>query len=28
MLNVFKAAIVSAVCLASLVHPSPLAAEP
>jgi hypothetical protein len=28
MLNVFKAAMVSAVCLASLVHPSPLAAEP
>ena len=28
MLNVFKAVLVSAVCLASLVHPSPLAAEP
>ena len=28
MLNAFKAAMVSAVCLASLVHPSPLAAEP
>ena len=28
MLNVFKAATVGAVCLMSLAHPSPLAAEP
>jgi hypothetical protein len=28
MLNVFKGAMVSAVCLASLLHPSPLVAEP